>query len=88
MRQGQPEWRAALFPLSVDGMIVGAAMTPLIDARHGRRDGLLPWTPQILGSTASLAANATVADPTVWSRIIHTWPSFALIGAYGFRRVR
>ncbi|WP_198659250.1 hypothetical protein [Nocardiopsis sp. FIRDI 009] len=57
-------------------------MTLLSDARHGRRDGLLPWRLLILGSSASLAANVAVADPTVWSRIIHAWPSFALIGAY------
>jgi hypothetical protein len=82
LRHGEPEWRAALFPLSVDGMIVGASMTLLGDARHGRRGGLLPWTLLILGSIASLAANVAVADPTMWSRIIHAWPSFALIGAY------
>ena len=23
-----------------------------------------------------------MADPTLWSRVIHAWPSFALIGAY------
>ena len=82
LRHGEPEWRAALFPLSVDGMIVGASMTLLSDARHGRKGGLLPWTLSIVGSGASLAANVAVADPTVWSRIIHAWPSFALIGAY------
>lgn len=82
LRHGEPAWRAALFPLSVDGMIVGASMTLLGDARHGRRGGLLPWTLLILGSIASLAANVAVADPTMWSRIIHAWPSFALIGAY------
>ncbi|WP_197285903.1 DUF2637 domain-containing protein [Nocardiopsis sp. NRRL B-16309] len=82
LRHGEPEWRAALFPLSVDGMIVGASMTLLSDARHGRRGGLLPWALLIIGSGASLAANVAVADPTMWSRIIHAWPSFALIGAY------
>ncbi|MGW8437931.1 DUF2637 domain-containing protein [Nocardiopsis sp. NPDC055879] len=82
LRHGEPEWRAALFPLSVDGMIVGASMTLLSDARNGRRGGLLPWTLLIIGSGASLAANVAVADPTMWSRIIHAWPSFALIGAY------
>lgn len=82
LRHGEPEWRAALFPLSVDGMIVGASMTLLSDARHGRKGGLLPWTLLIIGSAASLAANVAVADPTMWSRIIHAWPSFALIGAY------
>ncbi|WP_436888257.1 DUF2637 domain-containing protein [Nocardiopsis dassonvillei] len=82
LRHGEPEWRAALFPLSVDGMIVGASMTLLSDARHGRKGGVLPWGLLIIGSGASLAANVAVADPTVWSRIIHAWPSFALIGAY------
>jgi hypothetical protein len=82
LRHGEPEWLAALFPLSVDGMIVGASMILLSDARHGRKGGLLPWTLLIIGSAASLAANVAVADPTMWSRIIHTWPSFALIGAY------
>ena len=82
LRHGEPEWRAALFPLSVDGMIVGASMALLSDARQGRKGGFLPWTLLILGSVASLAANVAVADPTAWSRIIHAWPSVALIGAY------
>ncbi|MGW9555602.1 DUF2637 domain-containing protein [Nocardiopsis sp. NPDC055551] len=82
LRHGEPEWRAALFPLSVDGMIVASSMTLLSDARNGRKGGLLPWTLFIIGSGASLAANVAVADPTMWSRIIHAWPSFALIGAY------
>jgi hypothetical protein len=82
LRQSEPEWRAALFPLSVDGMIVASSMTLLSDARHGRKGGVLPWGLLIIGSCASLAANVAVADPTVWSRIIHAWPSFALIGAY------
>src|SRR5690606_6663652 len=81
-RHGEPVWRAALFPLSVDGMIVASSMTLLADARQGRRGGLLPWTLLVLGSLASLAANVAVADPTAWSRIIHAWPSFALMGAY------
>ncbi|GHD29734.1 hypothetical protein GCM10007147_30900 [Nocardiopsis kunsanensis] len=82
LRHGEPEWRAALFPLSVDGMIVGASMALLSDARRGAKGGLLPWALLIIGSAASLAANVAVADPTMWSRIIHAWPSFALIGAY------
>ena len=82
LRHGEPEWRAALFPLSVDGMIVASSMTLLSDARNGRKGGMLPWALLIIGSGASLAANVAVADPTMWSRIIHAWPSFALIGAY------
>lgn len=82
LRHGEPAWRAGLFPLSVDGMIVAASMALLSDARQGRRGGVLPWALLIVGSAASLAANVAVADPTVWSRVIHAWPSFALMGAY------
>ena len=82
LRHGEPAWRAALFPLSVDGTVVAASMTLLSDARQGRRGGVLPWSLLILGSLASLAANIAVADPRAWSRIIHAWPSFALIGSY------
>ena len=82
LRHGEPEWRAALFPLSVDGMIVASSMTLPSDACNGRKGGLLSWTLLIIGSGASLAASVAVADPTMWSRIIHAWPSFALIGAY------
>ncbi|MBB4930655.1 hypothetical protein F4561_001475 [Lipingzhangella halophila] len=82
LRHGEPAWRAGLFPLSVDGMIIAASMTLLTDARQGRRGGVLPWSLLIVGSAASLAANVAVADPTVWSRVIHAWPSFALMGAY------
>ncbi|NYI95108.1 hypothetical protein HNR12_001385 [Streptomonospora nanhaiensis] len=82
LRHGEPAWRAGLFPLSVDGMIVAASMALPADARQGRRGGVLPWALLVVGSAASLAANVAVADPTLWSRVIHAWPSFALMGAY------
>ncbi|GHD31609.1 hypothetical protein GCM10007147_34520 [Nocardiopsis kunsanensis] len=47
---GEPEWRAALFPLSVDGMFVASPMTLLSDARSGRKGGVLPWVLLIIGS--------------------------------------
>lgn len=79
---GQPGWVAALTPLSVDGMIVAASTTLLADSRAGHRGGMLPWTLLVVGSTASLAANVAVAQPTLVGRVIAAWPSFALIGAY------
>lgn len=42
---------------------------------------MLPWALLIIGSGASVVSNVAVADPPMWSRIIHAWPSFALIGA-------
>ena len=79
---GQPGWVAALTPFSVDGMIVAASTTLLADSRAGERGGVLPWALLVAGSTASLAANVAVAQPTLVGRVIAAWPSFALIGAY------
>lgn len=79
---GQPGWVAALTPLSVDGMIVAASTTLLAESRCGRRGELLPWALLVAGSTASLAANVAVAEPTITGRVIAAWPSFSLIAAY------
>jgi hypothetical protein len=42
----------------------------------------LPWTLLVIGSTASLAANVAVAEPSAVGRLIAAWPSCALIGSY------
>jgi hypothetical protein len=82
LAHGESPWTAALIPLSVDGMVVASSMTLLADSRAGHVGGLLPWTLLATGSTASLAANVAVAEPTAYGRVIAAWPSFALIGAY------
>lgn len=71
---GQPGWVAVLTPLSVDGMIVVASTTLLADSRSGRKGGMLPWAPLVIGSVASLAANVAVAQPTLIGRVIAAWP--------------
>nr|WP_246122451.1 DUF2637 domain-containing protein [Actinoallomurus bryophytorum] len=81
-RYGETSWTATLFPISVDGMIAVSSMTLLLDSRHGRHSGLLPWTLLIIGSAASLAANVAVAEPSAIGRLIAGWPSCALIGSY------
>ena len=87
---GQPGWVATLTPLSVDGMIVAASTTLLVDSRSGRRGGFLPWALLVAASAASLAANVAVAEPSVTGRMIAAWPSFSLIAAYELlmRKVR
>jgi hypothetical protein len=81
-RYGETSWTAALLPISVDGMIAASSMSLLLDSRHGRRSGLLPWMLLIIGSAASLAANVAVAEPSAVGRLIAGWPSCALIGSY------
>jgi hypothetical protein len=82
LAHGESAWTAALIPLSVDGMIIASSMTLLADSRAGGTGGGLPWALLAAGSTASLAANMAVAEPTTYGRVIAAWPSFALIGAY------
>jgi hypothetical protein len=82
LEHGEIPWTAALIPLSVDGMIVASSMSLLLDSRRGIRSGALPWLLLLIGSSASLAANVAVAEPTPYGRIIAAWPSLALIGAY------
>ena len=55
LRHGEPEWRAALFPLSVDGMIVASSMTLLSDARNGRKGGILPWSLLIITRSSQVS---------------------------------
>jgi len=73
---------SALIPLSVDGMIVAASLSLLLDSRLGRRGGFLPWALLIIGALASLAANIAVAEPAMAGRVIAAWPSFALTASY------
>jgi hypothetical protein len=81
---------SALIPLSVDGMIVAASMSLLLDSRLGHCGGLLPWALLVTGAAASLAANIAAAEPTAAGRVIAAWPSFALTASYELlmRRVR
>src|ERR1700726_2507455 len=82
LRHGEGTWASALIPLSVDGMIVAASMSLLLDSRLGHRGGVLPWVLLIAGAAASLGANVAVAEPTLTGRVIAAWPSFALTASY------
>ncbi len=82
LRHGEGSWASALIPLSVDGMIVAASMSLLLDSRLGRRGGVLPSALLIMGAVASLAANVAVAEPDLAGRVIAAWPSFALTASY------
>lgn len=80
---GEPERRAALFPMAGDGMVIASSMALPAHARRGAAGECPPpWTLLIPGSLASLAANVAVAEPTAWSAVIRARPSSALAGAF------
>lgn len=82
-RHGETRISALLIPVSVDGLVLVAALKLLADARTGRKTGRgLPWFTLILAGTASLAANVAVAEPTTIGRMIGAWPPVAVILAW------
>jgi hypothetical protein len=75
-------WRAWLLPISVDGLVVAASMSMLVNRRNGQAAGLLAWVALLLGLGASLAANVAAAEPTIVGRVVAGWPPLALLLAY------
>lgn len=65
LANGEPEWRAQLFPLAVDGAIVAASLVLYADSRAGRRSSLLAYFITVVGIGWSVGAN-----------IGHTWVSW------------
>jgi hypothetical protein len=80
---GEPSWRALLFPLSVDGLLIAASVVLLADSRAKRPADKLAYVLVVVASLVSVTAN--VAHDWV-SRIaeisIAGWPPLALVGSY------
>ncbi|WP_405087596.1 DUF2637 domain-containing protein [Microbispora sp. NBC_01389] len=49
LRHGEDHLAPVLIPLAVDGLIVVASMSILLANRYGPRDGLLAWSPLVVG---------------------------------------
>src|SRR6266704_396432 len=79
VEQGQTQWRASAFPLSVDGLELVSSLVLLADRRAARRSGWLPWAALGAGAIASLFANIAVAEHNWIARTIAGWPALALI---------
>lgn len=70
---GEPGWRAAMLPLSVDGLVGVASAVMLTRRRAGRPGGYLAGAALTLGIVASLAANVVSADPTLVPEHVVRW---------------
>ncbi len=80
-------WRSWLLPISVDGLVVAGSMTMLVRRRAGQNAGALSWAALLLGLGVSVAANVAAADPSVidpelLSRLVAAWPPLALALSY------
>lgn len=71
-------WRAWLFPLSVDGMLLAATLAIVDRRRAGLPAGWVPWAGLVLGIGASLIANVAAAEPTLTAQAVAAWPPLAL----------
>ncbi len=84
---GEPGWRAAVLPLTVDGLVVVATKVTVARRGAGRAVGLLPYGALVLSVLASLAANVVSGDPTLvpdhvvrW--VVSAWPPLAVAMAF------
>ncbi|WP_433015095.1 DUF2637 domain-containing protein [Kribbella sp. CA-294648] len=80
---GEPSWRALLFPLSVDGLLIAASAVLLADSRSGRKADWLAWALVVVGSLVSVTANVAHDWVARAAEIaIAGWPPLALVGSY------
>jgi hypothetical protein len=80
---GEPSWRALLFPLSVDGLLIAASAVLLADSRAGRGADWLAWALVVIGSLVSVTANVAHDWVSRAAEIaIAGWPPLALVGSY------
>jgi hypothetical protein len=82
--EGQGEDAAALFPISVDGLIVAASLVLLARRRSGLPGGVLPWAGLLLGVLATIAGNVASAEPTTVARLVAAWPPVAFALSYEY----
>jgi hypothetical protein len=75
----EPDWRARLFPLSVDGAILAASMVLYADSRAGRRADKLAYLITLSGFAWSVGANIghTWVD-SLAAKMIAGWPPIAM----------
>ncbi|MQA14927.1 MAG: DUF2637 domain-containing protein [Pseudonocardiaceae bacterium] len=79
---GQGEYAAAVFPLSVDGLIVAASLVLLVRRRSGQSGGLLAWSGLLVGVAATVAGNIASAEPTALARVVAAWSPVAFALSY------
>lgn len=84
---GEPGWRAAVLPLTVDGLVVVATRVTVARRGAGRPVGWLAYGALVLSVLASLAANVVSGDPTLvpdhvvrW--VVSAWPPLAVAMAF------
>lgn len=78
----QGESAAALFPLSVDGLIVAASLVLLVRRRSDLPGGALAWSGLLVGVAATVVGNVASADPTLSARLVAAWPPVAFALSY------
>lgn len=81
LRGGADETGAALWPLSVDGLLLLATMGLLSPSgSSSRRSRVVMWSAFLLGIVVSLAANIAAAPTLDWrSVLVAGWPPVALL---------
>jgi hypothetical protein len=78
-RFGEVAEVAYLLPLSVDDLMICAAVAMADDKRGGRKVRLSARIAFVVGILASFGANIAAAQPTIGGRLIAAWPALGLL---------
>ena len=79
LANGEPSWRAHLFPLSVDGAILAASLVIYTDSRAHRTPDWLAYAIVATGMAWSIGANVGHTWTGEWAaRLIAGWPPAAM----------
>lgn len=83
LRNGEPQWRALLLPVSVDGMMVAATAVLYVDHRLKRPVHRLAYWLLASGVAVSVAANVLHTWTHVFAeKTISAWGPLALFGSF------
>lgn len=77
---GADSMSAALWPLSVDGLLIVSTLSMVADTERGRKSHWSTWLGFIFGVVVSLASNIAAAHALTWQSILVAgWPPVALL---------
>jgi hypothetical protein len=79
LRNGETDWRAHVFPITVDGVEIVASVLLFVAHLTGRKPRRLVWPTMIISTVISIGANMLVATNGPIGCAVAGWPPNALL---------
>jgi hypothetical protein len=79
---GYGAWEAALWPLTVDFLVLASTLLALVSARRGRGPTGEAWLMAGAATAATLAGNVLAAGRDPIACAMHAWPAVCMVAAW------